>query len=103
MSASEYTQITSTKKEHTTLYERKFSDYEYINFELIVGGLIRETHTIPRRRFSTYSVELAYVNSANTQFWCNVAFSTDTSYYVQGSSNLGNNAYVCITGLKALM
>ena len=95
--------MTSSKVKHTTLYGRKFSDYEYINIEFIVGGYIRETHSIPRKRFGTYSAELAFVNSAKTQYWANVAFATDTSYYVQGSSNLGTDAFICITGLKALM
>lgn len=103
LSASEYTPVTTTKTEHTTLYNRKFSDYEYLNFELIVNTLIRASFSLPRRRFGTYSVELTYVDSTKTQYWVNVAFASDTSYYVQGSSNIGTKAYVCITGMKALV
>ena len=103
LSDGEYTQVTSSKVEHATLYNRKFSDYEFLNFELIVNNLIRDTKTMPRRRFNTYSAELAFVDSAKTQCWANVAFVSDTSYYVQGSSNLPNNAVICITGMKALM
>lgn len=87
----------------TTLYNRKFSDYEYLNFELIVGNLIRASFSLPRRRFSTYSVELTYVDSTKTQYWVNVAFASDTSYYVQGSSNIPSTACVCITGMVALL
>lgn len=103
LSNGEYTKVTTSKATHTTLANRKFSDYEYLNFELIVGNLVRETHTVPRRRFGSYSIELAYVDSNKTQYWVNVAWASDTSYVVQGSSNIGSNAYVCITGLKAVM
>lgn len=103
LSDKEYTPVTSSKVLHTTFSNRKFSDYEYINIELLTPGYVRDTKLIPRRRFSTYSGELTYVNSANVQFWCNVAFASDTTYYVQGSSNLPSNAVICITGQKALM
>ena len=103
LSNGEYTPVTTSKVTHTTLYGRKFSDYEYLNFELIVGNLIRASFSLPRRRFSTYSVELTYVDSTKTQFWVNVAFASDTSYYIQGSSNIASKTYVCITGMKALM
>lgn len=99
----EYTRATSTKTTWTTHSSRKFSDYEYLNFELIVGQLVRATLIVPRRRFSTYSIELTYVDSTNTQFWVNVAFVTDTSYAIYSSSNIPSTAYVCITGLKSIL
>ena len=103
LSIGEYTKVTTSKVTHTTLASRKFSDYEYLNFELIVGNLIRASFSLPRRRFGTYSAELTYVDSTKTQYWVNVAWASDTSYIVQGSSNIPSNAYVCITGMVALL
>lgn len=98
-----YTKVTTSKSTHTTTSSRKFSDYEFLNFELLVGNTVRATYSIPRQRFNTYSVELTYVDSGKVQYWTNVAFASDTSYIITASSNIPSTAYVCIAGMVALL
>ena len=73
-------------------------------FELLINdNSVRDTKIIPVNRFITqkYTAELIYVDSANVQRWVTVIYASDTSYYVQGSSNIVTNTKVHITGMKA--
>jgi hypothetical protein len=86
------------------MVHRKFSDYGYLCFELLINGnYVRSSIIIPARRFfgNNYTVELFYVDSANTQRWIDVIYNNDTSFYMVGSSNISPETRVAITGLKA--
>lgn len=97
--------VTTTKTEYSTLNSRKFNDYAYLCFELLINGnSVRASIIIPSNRFVVqgYTVELSYVDSSNVQRWVSVTYKSDTSFYMVGSSNIvANNTRVHITGLKA--
>ena len=97
--------VTTTKTEYSTLNSKKFSDYAYLCFELLINGnSVRASIIIPSNRFIVqgYTVELFYVDSINVQRWIDVTYKSDTSFYMVGSSNIvENNTRVHITGLKA--
>lgn len=104
------TLVTTTKTLYTTQMEpitnahRKFSDYQYLCFELLINSnYVRATMTIPRDRFTEqgFVVELFYVDSINTQRWVDIIYESDTSFYMVGSSNIVANTRVSITGLIA--
>lgn len=96
--------LSSTQIDPITKVRRKFSSYQYLNFELLVNNkTVRDTKLVPRNRFTdhSYIVILSYVDSANVQRWVEVTFNDDTSFYMIGSSNIADNTNVVITGLKA--
>lgn len=102
--------VTTTKTSYSTQIDqitnahRKFSDYGYLCFELLINGnYVRSSIIIPARRFfsNNYTVELFYVDSVNTQRWIDVIYNNDTSFYMVGSSNISPETRVAITGLKA--
>ena len=84
---------------------RKFSDYDYLCFELLINSnTIRASMVMPRTRFTEhkYNIELTYVDSTNTQRWVSVEYNSDTSYYMHGSSNISTDTRVSITGMMAM-
>ena len=102
--------VTTTKTSYSTQIDpitnahRKFSDYQYLCFELLINSnYVRATMSIPRERFTNqgFTVELFYVDSINTQRWVDIIYKSDTSFYMVGSSNIVANTRVSITGLKA--
>lgn len=97
--------VITTKTEYSTLNSRKFNDYAYLCFELLINGnSVRASIIIPSNRFIVqgYTVELSYVDSSNVQRWVSVTYKSDTSFHMVGSSNIiANNTRVHITGLKA--
>ena len=96
--------VTTTKTLNTTLLSRKFSDYQYLCFELLVNDTsVRDTIIVPVNRFvaHNYTIELSYVDSANTQRWVDVFYASDTTFYLVGSSNIVSNTKVHITGMLA--
>ena len=102
--------VTTTKRLCSTMIvngvNRKFSDYDYLCFELLINSnSVRASIVIPRTRFTNhkYSVELTYVDSTNTQRWVNVAYNSDTSFYLQGSSNILADTRVQISGMMAML
>lgn len=101
--------VTTTKTQYSTLVvngiNRKFSDYDYLCFELLINSnTVRASIVIPRTRFTNhkYNIELTYVDSTNTQRWVSVEYISDTSYYMQGSSNISSDTRVQISGMIAL-
>ena len=102
--------VTTTKTLYQTLDnevtqgQRKFSDYNYLCFELLVNSnSVRASIVIPRTRFvrDRYNVELTYVDSTNTQRWVSITYNSDTSYYMYGSSNISIDTRVQISGMVA--
>lgn len=102
--------VTTTKTLYQTLDndftqgQRKFSDYNYLCFELLVNSnTVRASIVVPRTRFTRgkYSIELTYVDSTNTQRWVSITYNSDTSYYMYGSSNISIDTRVQISGMVA--
>ena len=101
--------VTTTKRLCSTMtvngVTRKFSDYDYLCFELLINSnTIRASMVMPRTRFTEhkYNIELTYVDSTNTQRWVSVEYNSDTSYYMHGSSNISTDTRVSITGMMAM-
>lgn len=102
--------VTTTKRLCSTMtvngVARKFSDYDYLCFELLINSnTIRASMVMPRTRFTEhkYNIELTYVDSTNIQRWVSVEYNSDTSYYMYGSSNISTDTRVSITGMMAML
>lgn len=101
--------VTTTKRLCSTLVvggvRRKFSDYDYLCFELLINSnSVRASIVVPRTRFTVhkYNIELTYVDSTNTQRWVSVGYNSDTSFYMHGSSNISADTRVQISGMMAM-
>ena len=104
--------VTTTKRlcptmnNEFTQTQRKFSDYDYLCFELLINSnTVRASIVVPRTRFAEqkYNIELTYVDSSNVQRWISVEYNDDTSFYMQGSSNIVADTRVQISGMKAYL
>lgn len=101
--------VTTTKRLCSTLtvneVKRKFSNYDYLCFELLINSnSVRASIVVPRTRFTDhkYNIELTYVDSTNTQRWVSITYNSDTSYYMQGSNNMVADTRVSISGMMAM-
>lgn len=76
----------------STYNSRSFSDYIWLVAEWVVNSSIRATMMFRRADFENAPyVSLFYVDSANTQRWCELSYVDDTTLSITASSNASGN------------
>lgn len=88
--------VTSTATQKTLYSDRKFSDYSMLVF-VAIDNQIRSSITFPSSMFSTLGnpASLTWVDSANTQYWIEVTYVSDTKISVKCKSGVsGKLLYV---------
>lgn len=77
-----------------TYDSRRISDYRLLCFVWVVNNMIRATAISPLGLFQAFGVSLFYVDSGNTQRYCEVSQSTDTQISMVKSGNASGSLYV---------
>ncbi len=76
----------------STYNSRSFSDYIWLVAEWVVNSSIRATMMFRRVDFENAPyVSLFYVDSQNTQRWCELSYVDDTTLSITASSNASGN------------
>lgn len=76
----------------STYDSRSFSDYVWLVAEWVVNSSIRATTMFRRADFENAPyVSMFYVDSQNTQRWCELSYVDDTTLSITASSNASGN------------